>query len=122
MKTRISFITLVYAGALILLGLVGYLVTGLQSLTALIPAVFGALVLVVMLLTRRQQRTSVLVWSLVVLAGIGFLATMTGVPRVLEMATGGEVARPAAAVSQALMCLGSLVFGLSLLNARRKAA
>lgn len=106
-------LTILYSGLLILLGLVGYFATGRQSVTALIPAFFGIAVLVVVLIVGRVADSQTLRWTFIVLCAVGLIATVSGIPKVLQLLGGGEVARPAAAVSQALMAATSLIFGLA---------
>jgi hypothetical protein len=101
------------------LGIIGYLVTGAQSVTALIPAFFAVLVVVVMLVTKRLKDAASL-WTLVIMGTIGFLATVSGVPKMITWAGGEEIERPAAVVSQTIMAIASLVFGLVLFAISRK--
>jgi hypothetical protein len=58
------------------------------------------------------------------LALVGMLGSARGVPGVLSLLSGGEVARPAAAVVQALMaalCLAFLVLAIRSFVAARRA-
>jgi len=120
MINSIARSTWTYAGALILLGLVGYFATGAQSVTALIPAFFAIFVLVVMLVAKRFGSTSYL-WSMVILGAIGFMATVSGVPKIFGLLTGQELARPAAVISQTIMALSSVIYVIVLFaTARRK--
>ena len=49
-------ITIIYAVLLILIGFIGYLGSGMVSITALIPAFFGVVVLVIGLLGLSEKR------------------------------------------------------------------
>ena len=111
--------TWIYVGALLLLGLIGYLATGMQSITALIPAFFGIVVIIVMLLFARLARPSMSAWILLILAVVGLLATIGGIPKVVGLLMGQETARPAAVISQSIMALVSLVFGVVMLTIAR---
>ena len=119
MEQSTSRITLSYVALLILMGVVGYLVTGLQSVTALIPAFFGLVVLVLWLVLRQPLGPAKLPWLLIVLAAIGFLATVSGIPKVISLVAGEETARPAAAISQCIMAILSFAYGLAVLLASR---
>lgn len=105
-------LTYAYIGILVLLGLIGYFTTGSQSVTALIPAFFGVVVFIVFLTVSGLAGPSALKWTMVVLAVVGFAATVSGIPKVIQLLGGGEVARPAAVISQTIMAVVSFVYGL----------
>jgi hypothetical protein len=109
--------------ALVLLGTVAYVVTGGQSVTALIPAFFGIPFALLGLLARDEGRRKTTMHLAAVLALLGFLGSARGVPDVIALAGGAEVARPAAAVVQSAMaalCITFLVFAVrSFVLARR---
>lgn len=120
MKQNITRSTAVYAAALVLLGLVGYFVTGMQSITALIPAFFAIVVVAVKLPMLKRSRPSTTLWTLVAFAIVGIIATAGGVPKAFAFLLGQETARPAAVVSQSLMAFMSLAYALTLLTIVRK--
>ncbi len=117
-------LTVIYAMAIILLGLIGYLATGQTSKTALIPSAFGIVVLVfgIMAFKDRLRKTAMHIAS--VLGLLGFLGGIRGIPAFVSLIFTGETARPAAAVSQTIMSLLSLIFFLfclkSFIDARRR--
>ncbi|GAB4320030.1 MAG: hypothetical protein Kow0074_10040 [Candidatus Zixiibacteriota bacterium] len=106
-------LTILYSVLLGLLGVIGYLITGRQSITALIPTFFGLAVLLVMFIVGRLAGPPTMRWTFIVLCAIGFAATLSGLPKIFQLLGGGEVARPAAAISQTIMAVISLVFGLA---------
>jgi len=112
--------TLVYSIALILLGLIGYIITGMQSITALIPSVFGSIILFVFMLTKQIIKPTILVWTLAVLSVIGFVATVNGIPKVLTLIGGENISRPSAAISQTIMAVLSLFYAVSIIFKIRK--
>ncbi len=120
MKQNIARSTLVYSGALVLLGLVGYLATGMQSITALIPAFFGIVVFALKASVLERFRPSTMLWTLVALAVVGILATFGGIPKTFGLLMGNDTARPAAVISQSIMALSSLVYSLVLVMIVRK--
>ena len=120
MKQNIARITIAYTSLLVLLGVGGYLFSGMQSVTALIPAFFGAVVAIVLLLTIRRTRPATILWTLLGLAALGFLATMSGVPKTVSLVLGNDVARPGAVVSQGIMAVLSMAYGLALFTVARK--
>ena len=118
--------TLVLALALIVVGLVAYLATGRQSVTALIPAFLGAPLLACALLARRDasRRWALGVASLLALLGLG--GTASGVIKTARLVGGASVERPEAAVTPAVVavaCLAYVVLALrTFLRGRRRRA
>ena len=113
--------TLVYSIALILLGLIGYIITGMQSITALIPSFWGIIIiLLVFMLTKRMNKPTILVWTLTVLGVIGFIATVNGIPKLLTLISGDNISRPSAAISQTIMAVLSLFYAISIALKNRK--
>jgi len=110
-------------GLLTLLGIVGYVGTEAKSLTALIPTVFG-LLLVGLGLAARSGRHG---WAAPALAGVAVLGLAGTLPAIGALATllgGGDVERPIAVVGQGiLLVVSAALLGLSLrgvLDARRQ--
>lgn len=62
---------------LIALGLIGYFATGRASVTALIPAFFGAIFLILALVARGESARKHAMHAAVALAMVGFLGTVT---------------------------------------------
>lgn len=110
-------LTISFGTVLILLGVVGYLATGAVSITALIPAFFGLPILILGLLSQRPRFHKHAVTLAGALALLGFFGSARGLPQALALLTGGEVARPAAAVMQALMALLCLTFAVLVIRA-----
>jgi hypothetical protein len=83
--------TIGFGIALILLGVVGYFGSGTSSITALIPAAFGVVLLVLGVLALNEARRKVVMHIAVVVGLLGFLgpiyslATHSGAPRVGAM-------------------------------------
>ena len=104
---------------LIGIGLVGYLATGAASLTALIPAMLGALLLILALVARSAEARKHAMHAAVALALLAVLGTL---PRLLPALTAREFARPAV-IAQAAMVLVLAVYVLlgvkSFIDARR---
>ena len=120
MNTKLLTLTLLYSGLLILLGVIGYFATGSQSVTALIPTFFGIVVLLVALIMRRLTQPTTTGWVLLALALIGIAATASGVPKAIQYLGDIEIARPAAAISQAVMAVVSLIFAVAYFFTTRK--
>lgn len=111
--------------ALVLLGAIGYVATGRVSVTALIPALLGVPLIALGLLGRRPSWRKTLMHVAVLLTLIGLAGSASGVIGVMHLISGAEVARPAAAVAQAIMallCLMHLTLGVrSFVRARLSA-
>ncbi len=112
---------------LILLGVFGYgygMLNGNASPTALIPAIFGVLLIVFGALARsRENLRRHLMHAAVVVGLLGFLATVSSffkIPALLD----GTAERPAAVITQALMAVICLVFVIlcvkSFIDARKQ--
>ncbi len=115
MNENISRVVWSYAVSLILLGVIGYFVTGLQSVTALIPAFFGIIVILILLVFIRFTKPKVTFWILVVFSLIGFIATVKGVPKVFELLQSNDIQRPAAVISQSIMAVLSIITSMILI-------
>lgn len=109
--------------ALIVLGLVGYLGSGMVSPTALIPSFFGIVLAALGFVGRNPARRKMAMHIAVVVALLGFIGSVRGLGTAVLMLTGQPAARPVAAVSQAIMAILTLMFTVmcvrSFINARR---
>lgn len=105
-------LTIVYAILLGLLGVVGYVASGRKSPTALIPLYFGIVTLIVWFITARLMDHATLVRGMVIVALIGFIATVSGIPEVLRIMGGKTVERPGAAIGKSIMAVLSLAYGI----------
>lgn len=108
---------------LILVGVVGYALTGGASLTALLPTVLGLPILGLGIWAGDQARRRTAIHVALVFALLGFLGTLMNVVQLPAVLSGGEVERPTAVVVSsitALVCAIYLAFGVrSFLAARR---
>jgi hypothetical protein len=112
-------VTRVAGFLLVLLGVVGYVGTGGASLTALIPAMVGALFLILALVARNPEARKHVMHAAVALA---LLAVVGVVPRIISGVRAGNVMRPAV-LSQIAMAAILAVYVLlgvkSFVDARR---
>jgi hypothetical protein len=117
--------TLLYAAALLLLGIGAYLITGAQSVTALIPAFLGVPILICGLVALKTGRPKVPAHIALVFALLGVGGGAMGLPQLPALLSGGEVARPTATFTQSILfflSVGYLVLGIrSFIQARRLA-
>lgn len=91
--------------ALLVLGAGGYVVTGMVSWTALIPALFGLPILLLGLAGRKAAWRRHALHAAAGVALLGLLGSGRGVVGTARLLAGSEVPRPAAAISQAIMAL-----------------
>lgn len=99
-----STLTVIVGIALLALGLGGYVGTGATSATALIPAGFGVIYIILGIVAQRKPSARMHVMhlaALLSLAGIG--GNVTAIVSVLRMLGGAEVAHPAAAFLRFIM-------------------
>lgn len=114
---------LTFGIALVLLGLIGYVATGADSPTALIPAAFGLVLAVLGFWARNPAKRKTAMHLAAGVGLLGFLGAVRGLVRLPALLSGEEVSRPAAVVSQSMMAGLCLIFVAlcvrSFINARR---
>jgi hypothetical protein len=104
---------------LVLLGVVSYVGTGAASMTALIPAVVGALFLMLALIARNPGARKHVMHAAVAVA---LLAVLGGVPRIIAAVNAGDLMRPAvlAQIAMAVILAVYVLLGVkSFIDARR---
>jgi hypothetical protein len=102
-----------FALALVTLGVAAYFGTGRASLTALIPALFGAIVgLFALLAWSTPSWGAVMHYATTGLAIFGFIATARSLVATLRALGRGEATRPASLAKgiMSLACLAFIVF------------
>ncbi len=104
---------------LILLGVAGYVATGGVSITALIPAFFGAILLILAMVARNPNARKHAMHAALALALLGVLGTA---PRIFAAINAGNISRPAtlAQIAMAVVLLVYIALGVkSFIDARR---
>jgi hypothetical protein len=96
--------------ALVLLGVVGYVATGSQSLTALIPAAVGVVLVLTGLLARIPRMRMHAMHGAALAGLIGFAGSVGGMGQLVKMASGEAIRRPQAAIARAIMAVLCLAF------------
>ena len=76
-----AFTTILFGLALTVLGFAGYFLTGTSSFTALIPAVFGLLLLVLGFLARSEASRKHAMHGAAAVALVGFLGALMSLVR-----------------------------------------
>jgi hypothetical protein len=110
--------------ALILLGVIGYVATGMQSITALIPAIFGVLLTILGMVGREPSRRKMAMHIAAAVGILGFAGSARGLAKIGAVLAGDPVERPAAVITQSIMAVMMLAFVYlcirSFIVARRK--
>lgn len=118
--------TIGFGAVLILLGLFGYIGTGMVHPTALIPAAFGLLLVVFGAMARDEKKRKMAMHIAVTVGLLGFLGTVPGLLKIGTLLSGGTVERPAAVISQSIMAVLMAVYvGMcvkSFIDARKRRA
>lgn len=116
-------VTINYAIGMILLGVGSYIGTDRVSWTALLPAIFGAVFLVLGLLAMKEHIRKHVMHAAAALALIVILGTVMGVVKTIQRLMGVEIEKPPAALVQAVTCVVTVAYlGLSVnsfIQARR---
>lgn len=95
--------------ALILLGAGAYVLSDFASVTALIPAIFGALIAILGVVGRQIGRDRLAIYGIGVLAVLGVLGSVRGIPDVIALLLGEPVESVIAAISQGAMIVICLI-------------
>ncbi len=96
--------------ALLLVGVVAYVSTGAESITALFPAFLGLPLLVLGLIAGRESARQHAIHGALVLALFGLLGSAMPLMDLPALLTGGEVERPVATVTSAITALACLIY------------
>lgn len=102
--------TILFSVILFILGVVFYVMTGMKSLTALIPSVLGILMGLCGYIALDHNRLKVAMHSAVVIGLVGLVATLKGLWKGVWMLFGMEVERPVAVVEQCITAIICLIF------------
>jgi hypothetical protein len=105
-------VTIVFAVLFVALGLIGFISTGSEHPTALIPAALGLLLGIfgALSFSPNASRRKLFMHINVTLALLGFLGTAMGLIQWFQMLGGAAVKNPPATQSKAAMALLCLVY------------
>lgn len=113
-------ITRMFGVLLIVLGFASYTMTGRTSVTALIPALFGAVLVVCALVAKNESARKHALHAAVAIALVGAIASLVrAVPAVMN----GDATRPAvlAQLAMAVLLIVYVALGVQSFIAARKA-
>jgi uncharacterized membrane protein len=103
-------VTIGFGVALIALGVVGYLGSGADSVTALIPSFFGAVFVVLGVVGSSEQRRALTMHLAALLAVIGIAGSVTGLVDLPDLVAGDDLERPWAVAVQSIMAVALVVY------------
>jgi len=101
--------TIALGVVLVVLGLTGYFLTGMVSVTALIPAFFGVALALAGLVARDERRRKHAMHAAVLIAALGAIGSTRGL-LLLGDVFNGTAARPAAVIAQSIMAVLTLAY------------
>lgn len=102
-------LSIVLGLALIILGVGAYVLSDFASITALIPAIFGVLIGFLGVVGRQTDHDRLAIYGIGVLAVLGVLGSIRGIPEVIALLVGESVESVIAAVAQGAMIVICLV-------------
>lgn len=106
-----AIITIGLGGLLTLLGVLGFVLTGSQHYTALIPVAFGTIFeLLGLVALRSEPARKHAMHAAAALALVGFVGSAKGLLGAARMLSGQAVELPAAVVAKAVMAVLCAVF------------
>lgn len=117
-----STVSVILGVVLVILGIGAYILTEFASVTALIPALFGVLIVILGLAGRQKQREQMALYGVGALGVIGILGSLRAVPDIIAYLTGDSVDSVVATLSQGIMivvCLLLVVVVISYILDRR---
>jgi hypothetical protein len=106
----VARVSTAFGVGLIGLGVTTYVGTAAVSVTALIPAIFGAVLVLLGWFAAYERYRKHAVRLAVAVGLVGFLGAVPGLMGLWDLISGAEVQRPAAVVSQSLMAILMAVF------------
>ncbi|MDC3960632.1 hypothetical protein [Polyangium jinanense] len=105
--------TIGYGGLLTALGIGGFVATGREHKTALIPAGVGAAALGLGLLARRGSSRKAALVGATAVAGLGLAGSARGLGKLPALLRGEPIERPAAVIAQSIMAGTSAAYLLA---------
>jgi hypothetical protein len=102
--------TIAFGVAFIVLGVAGYVGSGMASPTALIPAAFGVVFCILGALARDENKRKHAMHAAALLGLLAVLGSARGLARIGAVLSGEPVERPAAVIAQSIMALLGIVF------------
>jgi len=105
-------LTMVFGALLVVVGVAGFVLTGSNHPTALIPSLIGLILVVAGLFANTEDVKRRAVWMhvAVTVGLLGFLATIKSAFQVMQLAKGVDLPKPIAIEEKAATCLLCMIF------------
>jgi hypothetical protein len=103
-------LTVGFGAALVALGIIGFVGSGADSVTALIPSIFGAVFVVLGLVGRAEERRALTMHIAAFLAVVGIAGSITGLVDLPDLLAGDDVDRPWAVAVQSIMAVALVIY------------
>lgn len=103
-------ITVWFGLGLMALGIVGYIGSGAESFTALIPAVLGLVLVVLGVVGAQESRRMMAMHIAVLVAVIGIFGSVGGLTSLPDLLSGNDLERPWAVGVQSIMAIVLVVY------------
>jgi hypothetical protein len=102
----VAKLTIVFGVLLVLLGVGGYVASGMESWTAMIPAIVGIVLVILGAWGAAKPGIRMHMMHAAVMVGLlGFAGSVPGAIKLVRWAGGTEPARPGAVVAQTIMAV-----------------
>lgn len=103
-------VTIGFGAALVVLGIIGFVGSGADSVTALIPSFFGVVFVVLGVVGRAEERRALTMHIAAVLALVGIAGSVTGLIDLPDLLAGDDLDRPWAVAVQSIMAVVLVVY------------
>ena len=119
-NTKIVKQTVLFGSTLIVVGIAAYLITGRQSVTALIPSFVGIPVTLLAIFAAKSGKGTLFCSIAAVLTLLGLGGCIPGLLKIVPLLSGAEIARPAAVIVQSIMGILSIIYLILFIRSRFK--
>ncbi|MCC5950938.1 MAG: hypothetical protein JJU45_02465 [Acidimicrobiia bacterium] len=103
-------VTIWFGAALVALGVGGFVGSGAESVTALIPSFIGAVLVALGFVAAQEGRRALAMHIAAVVALVGFLGSIMGVADLPDLIAGEDLERPWAVGVQSVMAVVLVVY------------
>lgn len=103
-------VTIGFGAALVALGIIGFVGSGADSVTALIPSFFGAVFVVLGVIGLDDGRRKLTMHIAAFLALVGIAGSVTGLVDLPDLLAGNDLERPWAVAVQSIMAVVLVIY------------
>ncbi|TVR26187.1 MAG: hypothetical protein EA389_06850 [Ilumatobacter sp.] len=102
--------TIGFGAVLVALGIIGFVGSGADSVTALIPSFFGVVFVVLGTVGRSDDRRALTMHIAAFLALVGIAGSITGLVDLPDLLAGNDLERPWAVAVQSIMAVVLVIY------------